>query len=346
MIASGAARLIRVRRLPSAAAVALVAPLTSCGQGEEVQSILYPTGTGAGQIASLWWLLFALGAAVYLVVMGLLAWALLRRRAGEETPRAARPVLWIGIGGILIPTLILTIVFAATLRVMTLQAAMEDGEHALEIEVVGHRWWWEVKYHDEIPQRRLTTANEIHIPVGRTVRVKLESRDIIHSFWVPNLDAKVDMIPGRTRTLSLRAEEPGVFRGQCAEYCGLQHANMAMLVVAMPPEEYATWYDRQLLEAPEPTTPLALLGQQVFLDRPCALCHTVRGTSALATVGPDLTHLASRRTLAAGAVPNTRGHLGGWITHPQAIKPGSLMPNIHLSAEELRALLAYLETLR
>jgi len=182
--------------------------------------------------------------------------------------------------------------------------------------------------------------------VGRTVKIQLESQDVIHSFRVPQLLAMRDLVPGRKNETWLRAERPGVYRGQCAEYCGMQHAKMGIVVVAHAPEEFAAWYEAQLREAAAPVEGLAREGQRVFLEKPCAMCHTVRGTQAGARVGPDLTHLASRQMLAANTIMNTRGNLGGWITNPQGIKPGSHMPNVDLTSHELRALLAYLETLR
>ena len=212
--------------------------------------------------------------------------------------------------------------------------------------MTGYQWWWDVRYEDSLPIRRLRTANEIHIPVGRPVRLLLESGDVNHSFWVPRLQGKLDLIPGQTNTLWLQADEPGVYQGQCAEYCGEQHAHMGLLVVAQPPDEFARWYEGQLAGAAEPTDSLRRRGQEVFTGSGCALCHAVRGTGAMAAVGPDLTHLASRRTLGAGMVPNTRGYLGGWIVNPQAIKPGNRMPAMPLSGPELQALLAYLEGLQ
>jgi cytochrome c oxidase subunit 2 len=190
------------------------------------------------------------------------------------------------------------------------------------------------------------TANEIHVPVGRPVAIDLKSRDVIHSFWVPNLHGKMDAIPGRVTNTWLQADSPGVWRGQCAEFCGLQHAHMALTVVAHPAHEFEQWLSAQREPATQPTEEIALRGQQVFLSGPCMMCHTIRGTPALSAFGPDLTHVASRRTLAAGTIPNTRGHLAGWILDPQVIKPGTRMPPTALGSEDLQALLAYLERLR
>jgi cytochrome c oxidase subunit 2 len=202
-----------------------------------------------------------------------------------------------------------------------------------------------VQYEDPSYDRRVSTANEIHIPVGRKVRVEVQSRDVIHSFWVPALHGKLDLIPGYTGTTYFRADRPGTYRGRCAEYCGLQHAHMDVLVIAEPPARFAAWYEAQLRSAPPPADTLQQKGQQVFLAHACSLCHTIRGTQAGSRVGPDLTHLASRTTLAAGTVPNTRGHLGGWVLDPQRIKPGVRMPPNQLASDELHALLAYLQSL-
>jgi cytochrome c oxidase subunit 2 len=190
------------------------------------------------------------------------------------------------------------------------------------------------------------TANEIHVPVGRKVRLEVRSGDVIHSFWAPNLHGKLDLIPGYGGTTSFRADRPGVYHGRCAEFCGLQHARMDFLVIADPPERFAAWYEQQLRAAPAPADSVQQKGQQVFLSRQCAMCHAIRGTPANSRVGPDLTHLASRRTLAAGTLPNTRGHLAGWVLDPQKIKPGAKMPPNQLASDELHALLSYLQSLK
>jgi cytochrome c oxidase subunit 2 len=217
---------------------------------------------------------------------------------------------------------------------------------AVNIELTGHMWWWEARYLDADRSREFTTANELHIPVGRPVIVTLRSQDVIHSLWIPNLQGKKDMIPGRTATLSLRADRAGIYRGQCAEFCGLQHAMMALLVEAEPYADYEAWAARQRKPAGEPADALALRGRAVFLNGSCAKCHTVAGTAATGRLGPDLSHLASRRTIGAGIFPNNRGHLAGWIANPQSLKPGVNMPANPLPPDDLQALLAYLETLK
>ena len=216
----------------------------------------------------------------------------------------------------------------------------------LAIEITGHQWWWEVRYLSDQPQLMATTANELHIPVGRPVALTLKSADVIHSFWVPSLHGKMDLVPGRVNTLWIQAERPGIYRGQCAEYCGMQHAHMGLVTVAESPDGFVRWLTAQRATAAPPSTPEQSRGRDVFERGPCAMCHTIRGTSAAAVLGPDLTHVASRGTIAAGRAPNTRGYLAGWLADPQQLKPGNRMPATGLSPEDLQALVAYLETLR
>lgn len=289
----------------------------------------------------LWWIMFAVGGLVYLVVMGYLLLGLFRRRPADfdetQQPEGTRAVVW---GGAVIPAFILVGIFGVTVFTM---GALDEPAAAeeLTIEVTGHQWWWDVRY----PELGFRTANEIHIPVGQPVALKLLSDDVIHSFWVPELHGKLDMIPGQVTEFWLEASEPGTYLGECAEFCGVQHAKMQFLVIAEEEEAFLQWVAQQQQPAREPAEELAIEGQQIFLDSTCINCHAVEGANATGDLGPDLTHLASRRTLAAGTVPNTRGNLAGWIVAPQSIKPGSLMPPTELSGSQLQALLAYLETL-
>jgi cytochrome c oxidase subunit 2 len=209
------------------------------------------------------------------------------------------------------------------------------------VEVTGRQWWWEVRY----PESGVVTANEIRIPAGRPVRLVVTSGDVIHSVWIPELHGKIDMIPGRSNSQVIIADEPGEYRGECAEFCGAQHAKMQFIVVAEPPERFAAWLERQAQPANAPADAMQLEGREIFLGSACVYCHAVRGTNANSNFGPDLTHLASRRTLAAGMLANNRGNLSGWVLNPQQIKPGNKMPPTALSGEELNALLAYLESL-
>lgn len=248
-------------------------------------------------------------------------------------------------GGVTLPAIVLPMVLISS---VTIHGKLASGppDDALTVEVIGRRWWWEIRYLDKGNRAVAVTANEIHIPVGRPVKFLLRSRDVIHSFWVPNLAGKVDLIPGQTNTAWLTADRAGAFRGQCAEFCGVQHTNMAFWVVAEPPEIFSNWLARESGPAIEPLDPVVARGQQVFLSSACTMCHAIRGTAARGQVAPDLTHLASRRTLAAGILPNNRGNLAGWILDPQHIKPGNRMPPINFDADSLHPLLSYLESLR
>jgi cytochrome c oxidase subunit 2 len=213
---------------------------------------------------------------------------------------------------------------------------------AITIDVIGHQWWWEVRY----PGSDAVTANEIHIPVDTRVNLVATTADVIHSFWVPALNRKIDMIPGRQNRILLYASRPGVYRGQCSQYCGLQHANMAMYVFAQRPAAYRSWLAGMASPASSSTTGAAQTGQRLFMSSQCASCHTIAGTQAQGTVGPNLSHLASRTTLAAVTIRNTPAELEAWIANPQAIKPGTRMPDLGLPRSEVAEIAAYLETLR
>ena len=217
---------------------------------------------------------------------------------------------------------------------------------AVSIEITGHQWWWEIQYEDAVPNRQVVTANELHIPVNRPVVLKVTSRDVIHSFWVPNLQGKRDLIPGYTTALWLQADRPGVFRGQCAEFCGMQHAHMALDVVAEPDSDFQGWLAEMRQPARDPPDSTARKGRDVFMQARCAGCHTIRGSDAAGQIAPDLTHIGTRSTLGAGTLPNTPEHLAEWIRDPQRVKPGNQMPPHPLDAEDLQALVMYLETLR
>ncbi len=250
-----------------------------------------------------------------------------------------RPLNWVIGGGIIFPAIVIALTYGLTLAAMRAQASAGPGE--LVIEVIGHQWWWEVRY----PNDQIITANEIRIPAGQPVTLRLTSNDVIHSFWVPELNGKLDLNPQQTNTLVIEADQPGEYRGQCAEFCGVQHAKMALLVIAEAPAAFQAWVSAQQQDAPIPADEQAEYGQQVLLGSACVYCHTIRGTNATGVLGPDLTHLASRRMLAAATIPNTRGHLAGWLIDPQSIKPGNKMPPTDLAADELQAILVYLESL-
>jgi cytochrome c oxidase subunit 2 len=246
-------------------------------------------------------------------------------------------------GGMFAPVVVLAVLFAFVIRAMPAVSAPAPGSTSLTVEVIGHQWYWEVRY----PGRDAVTANEIHLPVGTPVRIVARTADVIHSFWVPRLNRKIDMIPGRSNSIELDVPRVGTYRGQCSEFCGLGHAEMAFQVIVQPRDVFQTWLQHEAQPAETPSAGTALSGEQEFLSASCADCHTIRGTSADGKVGPDLTHLASRRTLAALTIPNTPGDLMQWITNPQGWKPGSRMPSFaSLPVAARRALVAYLESLR
>jgi cytochrome c oxidase subunit 2 len=311
------------------------------------QSTFAPAGPAARQLVGLSWTLFLSLGFVYVVVLALLAVAVARSRSGRRAPTPddeRRAVAAVLVGGAVVPALVGAALAATTLRGMS---ALSPGRTAdeLAVEVVGRQWWWEIHYPDADPGRVVTTANELHIPAGRRVRVRLTSRDVIHSFWVPALHGKMDLIPGRTTEIAFQADHPGAHRGQCAEYCGTQHARMAFWVIVDSPADFEAWLARERRPAEDPADERARRGRAVFVAQSCAGCHSVRGTT-IGVGGPDLTHVASRRTLAAGTLDNVPGNLAGWIADPQALKPGNLMPRVPLAAADLHALVAYLGTLR
>lgn len=318
------------------------------------RSILEPLGPQAERIADLWWLFFWVCAAVYVLVFAALAAAVVRRRAqgraaaepGGPIPEADQRRLLRGVGTATGVTIVLLFVFLIASVSTGRKLTLLPREKPLTLRVVGHQWWWEVHYEDPAPINRVETANEIHIPAGQPVLILLQARDVIHSFWVPSLHGKMDLIPGTDNAILVQADRPGVYRGQCAEYCGHQHAHMGLLMIAEPPGRFQAWLAAQRRPARKPATPAQLRGQQLVEALPCANCHTIRGTQAGGSTGPDLTHFGSRRTIGAATLPNTRGHLGGWIVDSQAVKPGNRMPPNLLDAESLQAVLDYLESLK
>lgn len=293
---------------------------------------------------TLGWILLVLAILAIVVVTALLAAAIYRRASGT----AAKPfqgkdgLRWITIGGVIVPAVVLGAVFVATIITQSAVAAPSGGGH-LSIAVVGHRWWWELRYGGST---QAISANEIHIPVGTPVQIQLKAGDVIHSLWIPQLGGKTDLIPGRTNTTWIQADSAGIYRGQCAEFCGTQHARMALTIVAEPGGDFAQWLSRQQEPADPPSAPDPQAGMDVFMHSACAGCHTIRGTPAKGVLGPDLTHLASRHTLAGGSLANNKGNLAGWIGNPQAIKPGSMMPITPLTPAQLLSIVAYLQTLK
>jgi len=305
-------------------------------------------GDRAASIATLTWGVLLISIAVTVIISVLVAIAVWRRKPLVAAPGDRLPVagsgggtqwMWTGVG---ISTLVLLFSVAWTLVVLA-KVNTPASPPRLTIEVTGHQWWWQVRYRSDAPGREFTTANEIHIPTGTPVRFLLVGADVIHSFWVPALAGKTDMIPGQTNETWLDARTAGVYRGQCAEYCGVQHARMSFVVVAQPAQEFRAWWDHQLgVPAAAAGTPVA--GGADFVAY-CGSCHAVRGTDAGGILGPDLSHLMTRITLAAGTYPNDSAHLATWIVDPQRMKPGNLMQPPRLSATQLAAVRAYLKTL-
>ncbi len=319
------------------------AGLAGCGP----QSMLDAKGPIASQIAGLWWIMFA---ATSIAAAGTIAGLLYavrraRRAAGPETatPVPARERTVILLLGAAVPAVAL--VGFTVLAVRTgVAVSGPPGEPDLVVEVIGHQFWWEVRY----PTHEVVTANEIRIPARRTVEFRVSSADVIHSFWVPKLAGKIDMNPQRVNVVRLEASEPGTYRGQCTEFCGVQHALMAFEVRALPPTDFRRWLERRRAPPAAPQDPAAVRGQEVFFEAECAACHAIRGVHEPAftgRAGPDLTDLADRRTLGALTLRNTRGNLAGWILDPHQFKPGNRMPPTTLDSNDLRALLSYLETL-
>jgi cytochrome c oxidase subunit II len=315
---------------------------------QQSHSVLNPSSPQTRLIDRLWDAMYLVSAAVFVLVVLALLLGAFRRRGGEapETDPGRERTLTTAVSVATALTVLILFGFLVYDVAVGRQLTRGFGKDALQVRVVGHQWWWELQYRDSVAHNWFTTANELHIPVGRPVVLELLSTDVIHSFWPPTISQKRDLIPGKDNSLWLQADTPGVYRGQCAEYCGQQHAKMGFLVIAQRPDSFASWLARQRDTALTPTTELARRGQEVFLASSCVMCHAIAGTPAGSRVGPDLTHLASRRTIAAGTLPNSRGNLAGWIIDPQKIKPGTRMPPNQLKPADLQALLAYLETLK
>jgi len=325
---------------------------SSCGG---IQNSINPAGPQAQSLSRLWWLMFTVNAIVFVLVM--IAVLLTLRKRMREPQSATTPILEPSPGeerrrrnvvltAVTITVIVLFVFLIASFsagRAVTANLANKNG---LVVEVTGHQWWWEVRYLDVDASNIFTTANEIHIPVGVPVLFNLKGGDVIHSFWVPNLAGKRDLIPGKNSTAWLQADKPGVYRGQCAEYCGLQHAKMALWVVAEPQEQFNAWRQNQTQTSVQPASDSQKRGQQVFLSSTCVMCHSINGTPAGSNIGPNLTHVASRNTIAAATLANTRDHLAQWIKDSQSVKPGNKMPQNSFSEADLQALLDYLQSLK
>ena len=331
-----------------AAPVLFALPLGSCAG---IQNVLGGQGAEDANFIQLFTLFMIVCTIMYLIVAAALLVALWRRRRPlltvegrrhHETSGAVRPAL---IGWTALVTIGLVGLTVASFFADRSNAA-QGSRPQLNITVTANQWWWDVEYSSDTASRIVRTANEIHLPVGVPAQVTLRSNDVIHSFWIPNLAGKQDLIPGRETDAQLLPRETGLFRGQCAEFCGTQHTQMALVVEVESKADFRRWYEAQLRPAQPPADPLQLAGYRYVTGRECGSCHNIAGTPASGQVAPDLTHVASRRTLAAGALPMNRGNLYGWVADPQSQKPGSRMPTVGLRGDELHAVVAYLETLK
>ena len=312
---------------------------------------LSPVGAAARILAALGWPVLIGFLVTTAVMWGLIAWVAWRRTGtfAEHAPHdAGGGYTWVVVGGFVIPGIVFAALFVATVGVMRVFPMDHVAARAKPIiRITGHQWWWEVEYLSDDLQKRFTTANEIHIPVGRPIEIELLSADVIHSLWAPRLHGKVDLVPGLVNHIRIQADAPGMYLGGCAEFCGLQHAKMRFVVVAENKDAYDKWLEHQREPAPMPNDPAALHGKSLFMSGACPMCHTVRGTEAFATVGPNLTHFGSRATVAAGWLPNDLAAVHAWVVNAQAIKPGAQMPTLTMfSGSELHDLVAYLEALK
>ncbi|HEV2326291.1 MAG TPA: cytochrome c oxidase subunit II [Terracidiphilus sp.] len=332
----------------------LLSPLLLLIAGcQDVQSTYNAQGPAADRIVWLSWLMTILFLVVSVVMWVLIAWAATRRRGTleEHAPiDIGGGQGWIAVGGLAVPLVVLCVLFVLGLRLLASFPIHDPmNQHAIkpDIVVIGHQWWWEVHYVDGPVSEHFTTADEIHIPANKPVMFELRSEDVIHSFWVPTLHGKVDLIPGHPNYVQIEASQPGNYAGECAVYCGEQHAHMRLLVVAQSPEDFEAWEEQQRKPADPPTTQQAQAGEQIFLGGPCSMCHQVRGTVAGGQVAPDLTHIASRQFIASDSFPNNTAYLESWVTHAQSLKPGCQMPDLtQFSGVQLQELTAYLQQLK
>jgi cytochrome c oxidase subunit 2 len=312
------------------------------------QSPLAPAGEQADSLTTLFQLTLWIGALMYALVLAALAWSALRvRRAAQDAPSVDPDDVGLSRGlllwaGVIVVGLTVLVVGSFLAERSLASARMRQ---AIEIRVTAHQWWWRIQYRDPASGDWIETANELHLPAGRTARIALGSADVIHSFWVPNVAGKMDVLPGRINVIDVSPHRVGWFRGQCAEFCGAQHAHMAFDVKVESPTDFAAWFAQQARTASSPTDPLLARGLQVAQGR-CAACHVIRGTQAKGRAGPDLTHVGARRSIAAGTLPMSRGALQGWILQPQALKPGTMMPPVRLAPVDADAVARYLESLK
>ena len=318
------------------------------------QNALDSAGIQSARIEGLWWVFFWITVVIYIIVIAFLAAAILRRKQGDEAvlpvtdpdirrERSVGNVIKVAVGISL--ALLFALIFLSFRTGRELNS-LSLSESPMEIQITGNQWWWDVEYRYPQPSLNIRTANELHVPVGRPVKLTLQSLDVIHSFWLPNLGGKMDLIPGYKSTFYFRPDQIGTFFGQCAEFCGYQHAKMRLVLFVESPEDFEKWEAAQRSVPEPPADPTARLGQRLFLQSVCTQCHTVAGTTANARVGPDLSHVASRHFIASASMRNVGEHLSTWITDPQSIKPGVKMPMNNYTAEDLNALVTYIENLK
>lgn len=330
----------------SGLAVAATCLLAAC---TEWQSSFNAQASQSEEIKRVLLIFIAVAAVIWSGVMLALLLGLVRRKRHGEQPLDLHEGFESRAGGTILVLGVATTVTVLVLSVVSYGAqrtVFANDPDPVTVKITGHQWWWEVQYQADSPHLSFTTANEIRVPVGKPVTVQLETADVIHSFWVPSLTGKMDLITGQQNSIQFTAKTRGIYRGQCAEFCGAQHAHMAFTVRALPADEYGRWRDHQNQSAPRPSDPLGIRGEQLFRGKGCGLCHTIRGTLAGGQLGPDLTHIAGRETIAAGTLPQNPGNLAAWISDPQHIKPGNLMPKMSLRSDEMIAILRYLEQLQ
>lgn len=311
-------------------------------------SALHPAGPQAATILEVWRVYFRVSVIVYVIVL-IAFFVAIGRAHGRAAPPANEAAVERRSHRLIGAAVALTVIVLIGLALVEFGAARaltSPPEDPLRVTVTGYQWWWQLDYDDPVPANRIRTANELHIPVGRPVELSLAAGDVIHSFWIPSLGGKKDLIPGRDRTHVIQADHEGRYEGQCAEFCGPQHAKMRLFVIAESPDRFAEWQTQQRQPARAPADESERHGQRVFLAGSCALCHAIGGTPAAAVTGPDLTHVGSRATIAAGALPNTAAHLAAWISDPQRIKPGTRMPANTLAPGDLSDIAEYLASLQ
>ncbi len=314
-----------------------------------IPSVFTPMSPTSQQIYRLIWIIFSIAAVVFLVVEGILLYAAWRfsRKSSEAFPKQVEGNQKLEIAWTMAPAVVLAAVFIIslpTLRYLTTQPASDPGpggKTALRVHVIAHQWWWEFQY----PDLKIVTANELYVPVGTVVNIDLESKDVIHSFWIPPLGGKIDVIPGQVNHTWFQVTQAGAYVGQCSEFCGIDHAFMRFEVVAEPQDQFDSW-TRLMQASAAVMTGEAAQGEQVFLAGACSACHTVSGTAAQGKVGPDLTHFASRTKFAGWTEDNTPENLAKWLADPQSVQPGTLMPNLHLPPDQIQLLVTYLESLK